>query len=79
MLKDKDLRKKIIARIKDIPADKLKEIDQLLDTLIQENEKKMKLLSFAGSWKDMDEKEFTSIMKEIEKRRSESGRQRTDI
>lgn len=79
MLKDKDLRKKIISRIKDIPENKLKEIDQLLDAFLQENKKKIKLLSFAGSWRDMDEKEFTSIMKEIEKRRSESGRDRTDL
>lgn len=79
MLKDKALRKKIISRIKDIPEDKLKEIDQLLDTFLKENAKKMKLLSFAGSWKDMDEKDFEWMTDDTRKRRSKSGREKTHI
>jgi hypothetical protein len=37
---------------------KMKQINQLLDTLIQNNERKMTLLRFACPWRDMEEKKL---------------------
>jgi hypothetical protein len=58
--KDK-LKDKIINRISSMSRDRLKNIDEYIDQLEQKNKKKQEILSFAGSWKDIDEEVFNDF------------------
>lgn len=64
----------IFSDIATLPADKLVELKQFIDflrfTLKSANKTQpANILSFAGSWKSMDEQTFDSLMDDVSKRR----------
>jgi hypothetical protein len=71
MLKEKQKRKLILNKIENLPSEKLNELDEFIVKLEQSISNKKKTLSFAGSWKDIDENIFATLTNElIERRRS---------
>jgi len=60
--KTKQLRNRTIDRINKLPTDKLENVDHFIDRIEKINNKE-EILSYAGSWKDIDDdlfKEFTT-------------------
>ncbi len=61
MIKDNQIRNKILSRISKIPNEKLKEVDDYLSKLEQKEIKTSKTLSFAGAWRDIDKSTFDDL------------------
>jgi hypothetical protein len=55
------IRSQILKKIKKIPSNRLKELNDFVSKLGRNAGEKEKILAFAGAWKDMD----TSILKEF--------------
>lgn len=72
MLKEKQLKTKIIKKLEDIPAERLKEVYRILNSVQfseKKPQKKKNMLTFAGIWKDMPEDVFESFTKRLHVRR----------
>ncbi len=69
------IRHKLLKRIYRIPSDKLKELDEFISKLEQDTNSAEKILTFAGSWENLDESildEFTESL--IENRKKNRNR-----
>ncbi len=66
--KDK-LKDKIINRISSMSRERLKNIDEYIDQLEEKNKKKQEILSFAGSWKDIDKEVFNDLTDRLQENR----------
>ena len=64
----KELIEGLKERIDKLSEEKLKDVSRFLESLDNENQK-LKLLSFSGSWSDLDEETFNDLTEGIEKRR----------
>ena len=58
---DTQIRNKLLRKINRIPADKLKELDDFVSKLEHDTIQKPRTLSFAGSWKDIDDILFQNL------------------
>ena len=56
MIKEKEIRAKIIKQVEKISTDKLDDIWKFLRKIEENSRKKSDILSFAGCWKDLDRK-----------------------
>jgi hypothetical protein len=74
MLQDNNLRQEIIHKIELLPLEKLKEVNKLVDILSSPENKKSKLLKFAGSWKDMKNEELNDLSQDLKNRRKNNNR-----
>ena len=54
MLKEREIRKKILRRIEKISFDKLDDIWKFLRNIEEDSRKKADILSYAGCWKNLD-------------------------
>ena len=54
MITDAQIRNQIIRQIQRIPPEKLKELEDFILKLDESKNKKAKILSFAGAWKNID-------------------------
>jgi hypothetical protein len=52
---DTQIRKRLIHRIQQIPENKLPEIEHFLEKMDNVPDRNHSIISFAGSWKDIDE------------------------
>lgn len=68
MISIKELKERLKKRIDNLSEDKLNDVSQFLESLEIEN-KKGKLLSFAGTWNDLDDETFNELTKNSENRR----------
>lgn len=68
MISIKELKERLKKRIDNLSEDKLNDVSQFLESLEIENNKG-KLLSFAGSWNDLDDETFNELTKNSENRR----------
>ncbi|WP_114752517.1 hypothetical protein [Pleomorphovibrio marinus] len=64
----KQLRERLIKRIENLSPEKLQDLSRFLESLETENNK-MKVLTFAGSWSDLDEETFDELTNNLENRR----------
>jgi hypothetical protein len=77
MITDTQRRNQILRRISRIPKEKLKDLDDYVSKLEQENNNKKRTLSFAGAWQDIDNSVFDDLTNNLIKNRSKN-RQRID-
>ena len=68
MRKTETLKDRIIKRIIKLPNDKLDSVDEFLESL--ESNKSADVLSFAGTWKDLNDEKIQELTKGLLKRRS---------
>ena len=54
MLKEREIRTKILRRVEKISNDKLDDIWEFLRKIENNNRKKIDILSYAGCWKNLD-------------------------
>lgn len=75
MITDIQRRNQILRRISRLPKEKLNELDDFISKLEEGIKSKSKVLSYAGSWQDIDESVFNDFTdnlinnREINKRR----------
>lgn len=72
MRNNDSLKDSIKKSIDNLPVNKLAELRKFLDS-IEDKQPGNKILSFAGSWSDLDDTVMDEFTKDLEKRR-ESGR-----
>ncbi len=61
MTADNQIRQQIFRKIRRIPASKLNDLNDYLSKLEQPIDKPSKILSFAGSWNNIDELAFEEL------------------
>jgi hypothetical protein len=64
-----DIKAKIIKSLQNFSNDKLEDVWNYIDHLEEENSNKKKLLSFAGTWKDIDDSLFEDLTVNLINRR----------
>ena len=74
MITDKQRKNQILRKIQNLPPDKLKKLQEYLNKLDKETPNSMKVLSYAGAWKDMDESAFKELTDQIISRRQNNKR-----
>ncbi len=74
MITDTQRRNQILRRISRIPEDRLKELDDYVSKLEQENNTKKKTLSFAGAWQDIDNSVFYDLTDNLINNRQKNRR-----
>ena len=67
--KDK-LRNKLVEKIQQLPADKLIQVNDLLDEIEAHANSKNETLQLAGSWKDIDEELFSDLTSNLHHNRN---------
>jgi hypothetical protein len=65
-----NLRKNLVKKIQSLPADKLKQVDALLNDIEKNVTSKETTLSLAGSWKKMDDEFLNSLTSELHNNRN---------
>lgn len=68
MISIKELKERLKRRIDNLAEDKLNDVSQYLESLEIGNNKG-KLLTFAGSWNDLDDETFNELTNQLEDRR----------
>lgn len=68
MISNKELKESLKRRIDNLSEDKLNDVSHFMESLEIGNNKG-KLLSFAGSWSDMDDETFNELTNRLEDRR----------
>ena len=74
MISDTQIRQQILRKIRRIPSDKLSDLNEYLSSLEQTTEKTTKILSFAGSWNNLDESAFKELTDTLISNRSKNSR-----
>jgi hypothetical protein len=64
----------ILRKIKQIPEEHLSRIDKFLKKLDSRNIRKKRILSYAGTWKDLDEDVLYQFTDELITRRKKNSR-----
>lgn len=80
-----EIYKSVLKKLSDIPVDKLIEVDKFLETLKddasnkEKEERRQKILSFAGSWNDMEQEDFDDYLDSIKQLRKNSFNREIDL
>lgn len=69
MVADEKIRREIQQRVEKIAADKLAELLEFIDKLEGDNTTDNELLSFWGSWEDIDDELFDELTIELPRKR----------
>ena len=69
MKNEKKIKSRIIQRLDKISRNKLKDVLQFIERLENNGSSKKDILSFAGSWKDLDDATFNDLTRNLHKRR----------
>ena len=67
--KDK-LRNKLVQKIQQLPADKLIQVNDLLDEIEAHENSKQETLQLAGSWKELNEELFIDLTSNLHHKRN---------
>ena len=73
-MEDTQIRQQIFRKIRRIPSDKLHDLNDYLSKLEQTAEKPSKILSFAGSWNNIDESAFNELTDHLITNRNKNSR-----
>lgn len=71
---DTQIRTQLLRKIYRIPADKLKELDDFVSKLERDTIQKPRTLSFAGSWKDIEDNLFHDLTIDLVANRQKNRR-----
>lgn len=74
MIADTQIRQQILRKIRRIPSNKLNDLNEYLSKLEQTTEKASKILSFAGSWNNLDESAFDEFTDNLIQNRNKNSR-----
>jgi hypothetical protein len=74
MIAHTQIREQIIRKIRKIPSNKLNDLNDYLSKLEKATGKSTKILSFAGSWKDIDESLFNEFTSNLISNRNRNSR-----
>lgn len=74
MMIDTQIRSRILRKIQRIPSNRLKEIDDFVSRLESSTNKKERNLSFAGVWKNIDDRVFEDLTGDLIKKRQQNKR-----
>ena len=74
MIADNQIRQQILRKIRRIPSNKLNDLNEYLSKLEQTMEKSSKILSFAGSWNNIDESAFNELTDNLIQNRNKNSR-----
>jgi len=74
MTADNQIRQQIFRKIRRIPASKLNDLNDYLSLLEQTTDKSSKILSFAGSWNNIEETAFDELTNQLISNRSKNAR-----
>jgi len=74
MIADNQIRQQILRKIRRIPSNKLNDLNEYLSKLEQTMEKSSKILSFAGSWNNIDESAFNELTDNLISNRNKQSR-----
>ncbi|MDZ4845905.1 MAG: hypothetical protein SH857_10190 [Chitinophagales bacterium] len=69
MKNEQKIKSSIINRLDKISQRKLKDVLHFIEKLENSSSDKSDILSFAGSWKEMDDSTFNDLTKHLHKRR----------
>jgi hypothetical protein len=70
MIAETKIRNQILRRIERMTGEQLSKLDKYLKKLALEKTKKDRILSYAGTWKDMDDDIFREFTSELLTRRA---------
>ena len=70
MKDDSQIRQQIFRKIRRIPSDKLNDLNDYLNKLEQSTKNSSRILSFAGSWINIDESAFDELTNSLISNRS---------
>lgn len=68
------LRQRIFKMIRKVPPNKLSELLEYITSLEKSIEKQSKVLSYAGSWNNIDDSAFNELTRELISNRSRNTR-----
>jgi len=74
MIADNQIRQQILRKIRRIPSNRLKVLNEYLSKLEQSTEKKSKIISYAGSWNNLEESAFNELTDNLIKNRNKNSR-----
>ena len=74
MISDTQIRQQILRKIRRIPSNKLTDLNEYLSNLEQTTEKSTKVLSFSGSWNNIDESAFKELTDTLISNRNKNSR-----
>jgi hypothetical protein len=74
MIADNQIRQQIFRKIRRIPSNKLKELNDYLNELEETSARASKTLSFAGSWSNIDQSVFFELTDNLISNRNKNSR-----
>ena len=74
MISETQIRQQIFRKIRRIPSNKLNDLNDYLTKLEETTEKSSNVLSFAGSWINIDESAFDELTNNLISNRSKNSR-----
>ena len=74
MITDTRIRQQILSKVRRIPDNKLNDLNEYLSKLEQTTEKASKILSYAGSWNNIDESAFDELTINLIENRNKNSR-----
>jgi hypothetical protein len=74
MISETQIRQQIFRKIRRIPSNKLNDLNDYLSKLEQTTEKSSKILSFAGSWINIDESALDELTENLISNRNKNSR-----
>ena len=74
MITNKQRRNLILRKIRNMPPDNLKKLQDYMDELEKETPRKRKVLSYAGAWGDLDDATLKDLTDNIIYRRKNNNR-----
>ncbi len=74
MISETQIRQQIFRKIRRIPSNKLNDLNDYLSKLEQTTEKSSDVLSFAGSWINIDESAFSELTENLISNRTKNSR-----
>jgi hypothetical protein len=69
MIKDKNLRQKVIGKIKRLSGDKLDSVDRYIDQLENKINSSSEIIHFSGVFKDLDKEVMEDLTTKLHQRR----------
>lgn len=78
MITEAKKRQQILKKINKIPLNKLKELEDFISILEQKINKKTKLLSFAGTWENIEDSVLLDFTENLIENRKHNNRRWSD-
>ncbi len=78
MITDAQIRNQLLRKIKKIPNDKLKELNDYISKLEGQSDNKSNALFFAGAWNDIENSTFNDLTVDLIRNRQRNKRRNNE-